>query len=313
MARQGIRAPWESIPTKLRDDIDDICGSPIASAVNMNGGFSPGPAARCELDDGRTVFVKAVSAAMNEMSPRMHRREAAVLAVLPDDHPSPALIGTIDRDGWVVLVVEWIDGHTPTGPLTRGDVDRFLRLLERVASAGQGVRPPGVTSFIEQNRGLTGHWARLAAKTPDILDAWSARHVDELAALESNVEEAVLGDHLLHVDYRTDNVVFAASGQASDVVVDWPSASIGAPWVDLVGALPALMLDGGPAPADVFERHPLGATADPDAVTTLLAAMTGYLTAQALQPPPPGLPTLRIFQDAQARIARTWLADRLGW
>jgi len=32
----------------------------------------------------------------------------------------------------------------------------------------------------------------------------------------------------------------------------------------------------------------------------------------ALEPPPPGLPTLRAFQDAQGRAARRMLAERLG-
>ena len=30
-------------------------------------------------------------------------------------------------------------------------------------------------------------------------------------------------------------------------------------------------------------------------------------------PDPPGLPTLRAFQGAQAVIARSWLARRRGW
>jgi len=39
--------------------------------------------------------------------------------------------------------------------------------------------------------------------------------------------------------------------------------------------------------------------------------MAGYFTRSALLPPPPGLPTLRPFQAAQAEIARRWAAERL--
>jgi hypothetical protein len=114
------------------------------------------------------------------------------------------------------------------------------------------------------------------------------------------------------VDTRTDNVVLADSGADHDVLVDWPGASLGAPWIDLVGLLPALHLDGGPAPADAFAAHPLGRRADPEAVDVFVAALAGYFTRQSLLPPPPGLPTVRAFQAAQGVIARDWTAHRLG-
>ena len=52
----------------------------------------------------------------------------------------------------------------------------------------------------------------------------------------------------------------------------------------------------------------IAAVADVDAE---LAAVAGFFTARALEPPPPGLPTLRPFQAAQAEVARAWLAERL--
>jgi hypothetical protein len=59
-------------------------------------------------------------------------------------------------------------------------------------------------------------------------------------------------------------------------------------------------------------RHPVTCNADPSAVNALLAALAGMFTYRALEPPPPGLPTLRAFQDAQGRAARRMLAERLG-
>ena len=47
-------------------------------------------------------------------------------------------------------------------------------------------------------------------------------------------------------------------------------------------------------------------------MNALLAAVAGMFTHRALQPPPPGLPTLRAFQDAQGKVARSMLADRIG-
>jgi hypothetical protein len=60
-------------------------------------------------------------------------------------------------------------------------------------------------------------------------------------------------------------------------------------------------------------RHPASRDADPDVVTALLAAVSGYLTQRSHLPPPPGLPTLRAFQGAQGEVARAWLQRRTGW
>ena len=87
----------------------------------------------------------------------------------------------------------------------------------------------------------------------------------------------------------------------------------GAPWVDLVCLLPSLKLDGAPACEQVFAQQRVAASAKPDEVNTLLAAMAGYFTRMSLLPAPPGLPTVRAFQAAQGDITRRWLAERCGW
>ena len=159
--------------------------------------------------------------------------------------------------------------------------------------------------------GSSGHWIRLTTDPLPGLDEWSRRHLERLAELDAQAPAATVGTHLVHVDTRTDNVLLAATGPDDDVIVDWPGAARGAPWIDLVGLLPALHLDGGPPPADLFAAHPLGRRADAAAVDAYLAAIAGYLTRQSLLPPPPGLPTVRAFQAAQGAIARRWLAERL--
>ena len=70
-------------------------------------------------------------------------------------------------------------------------------------------------------------------------------------------------------------------------------------------------MQGGPAPNAVFAAHRLGRDADPDAVTTVVAALTGLFLYLGRQPDPPGLPTLRAFQRGQATVALDWLAERL--
>jgi hypothetical protein len=88
---------------------------------------------------------------------------------------------------------------------------------------------------------------------------------------------------------------------------------LGAPWADLVCLLPSLELDGGPSCEEAFSSQRVSATADRDAVNSFVAAIAGYLTRMSLLPPPPGLPTVRAFQAAQAVITQRWIAERCGW
>ena len=296
------------MPAAFRADVDVCLGSRIVATTPMIGGFSPGPAVRATLADGRVVFVKAAGLALNPLTPGMHRREGEILRLLPPSVPAPALIGVVDDGDWVALVTEWIDGHNPAATAP-GDVARLLVLVETLA-AQDGVTPD-LRTFADEHPNLLGNWAKLRALPPVELDDWSRAHLERLADLDALAPEACAGRHLVHADIRTDNVVLAAAGPHADTAVDWAAACIGARWIDLVGLLPALHLDGGPPPADVFDNHPLARQADPEAVDAFVAALAGYFTRQALQPPPPGLPTVRAFQAVQGVIARRWLAERL--
>src|SRR5437764_1229575 len=137
--------------------------------------------------------------------------------------------------------------------------------------------------------------------------AAARRHVDRLAALEAQVVEAALGDHLVHLDLRADNVLLAGD---ETWLVDWPWAVAGPPWLDPVVSAPAVTMQGGPEPDDYLRRTGLATGADPGAVTAVVAAFAGMLTWLGAQPPPPGLPTVRAFQAAQGAVALRWLAER---
>jgi hypothetical protein len=311
VGRSGVRCDWSDVPAHVRSDVEDIVGARVVAARNIVGGFSPGPAARCDLDDGRVVFVKAAGTELNPMSPTMHRREAEVLAALPEEIPAPRLIGVSDDGDWVALVIEWVDATMPTAPLTAIECDRMLRLVERLAHQSEGLAVDALLPVATAHPDVGGHWRRLADEPLEGLDAWASANLSELARLESGYAAAVEGDCVVHMDLRSDNVLFGAT-PADDVVVDWPGACRGAGWVDLVGLLPSLHLDGGPEPHDVFASTSVGETADGGAVDVFLAVVAGYFTRMSLLPPPPGLPTVREFQAVQGTVARDWLRARLG-
>ncbi|MBY8882881.1 phosphotransferase family protein [Actinacidiphila acidipaludis] len=307
---------WSQLPDALRTAVERHLGAPVVRADTQQGGFSPGVAARLTSATGERVFVKAVGPRPNAESAGIHRAEARIAAALPPDVQAPRLLAEFDRDGWVVLVFEDVEGAMPAQPWVPDELDRVLAavadLARTLTPAPDGVAPALGVRAADTFQG----WRRLAAAARhrddhlDGLDPWARRHLYDLAALESGWETAAEGTTLNHGDLRADNLLLTADRV---MVVDWPWASVGAVWFDLLAMLPSVRMQGGPPPETVFDRHPVAEGADPAAVTAVLAAVSGYFVGQSRLPDPPGLPTVRAFQAAQGRAALAWLRARTGW
>lgn len=310
----GVRLPWTAVPAHLRLAVETHLGDRVTEAVTQPGGFSPGVAARLRLAGGGRAFVKAVGPEPNPDSPGIHRAEARVAAALPSGVPAPRLLASFDEDGWVVLLFEDVEGRQPVQPWVPAELDLVLGAVARLADSLTPA-PVAVPSAAERLREEFRGWRTLAAEpgglTREVFGDWVPRHLDRLAELEAGWERAAEGDTLAHADLRADNLLLTADGGV--VVVDWPWACLSTRWFDLLGMLPSVTMQGGPPPAGVFDRHPVAAKADADAVTAVLAAVTGYFLHRGSLPAPPGLPTLRAFQLAQGRVALAWLRQRTGW
>jgi aminoglycoside phosphotransferase (APT) family kinase protein len=307
----GVRVGWDQVPGWVRDEVEGRLGGRVVEAATQATGFSPGLAVRVRLEDGRRAFVKAVGPEPNPDSPEAHRAEARVMAVLPRSAPAPRLLWSLDRDGWVALAFEDVDGDHPTLPWRPDELERVLAMLTGMARVLTPA-PPGPPRIADRLQEAFTGWRRLAAGDDDPagLDPWAVRHLHRLADLEAGWVWASEGPTLLHADLRADNLLLTPTRV---VAVDWPWACVGAAWVDLLLLLPSVAMQGGPDPEATFAAHPLAAAADPAAVTATLAAWAGYLVAGARLPPPPGLPTLRAFQRGQAVVALDWLRRRTGW
>lgn len=310
----GVRLAWEELPARLRDAVETWLGSPVIAAVTQPSGFSPGVAARLQTADGQRLFIKAAALEPNPVTPAMHRREIAILQALPPEAPVPRLLWTYDEgeQGWVALVMEDVNGRHPAQPWRMDELERVMEALAALATAlTPSPLPPQIagTAADQFAERLCG-WQRLRRERPDGLDAWSARHLDALAELEAQAPAAVTGNTLLHFDIRADNLLLTPQRVW---FVDWPLACIGTAWVDPVFFAPSVTMQGGPSPEALLRLHPACRAADPQAVTAAIAAVAGFFTHRALQPPPPGIPTVRAFQAAQGAIARQWLAERTGW
>ncbi len=304
----GTRLRWRELPAGLRRAVETAAGAPVRTETSQPGGFSPGLASVLRLADGRSLFVKAAGLARNPHTPGMHRTEVRILSALPAHVPAPRLLWSYDDGDWVALMTEAVDGAPPAQPWRAEELERYLGAAARLAAdlTPATVEVPQVQDvFADAFLG----WRRLADEPggADGLPSWARQRLDRLAELETGWAAAAAGDTLLHADLRADNVLLTDDGV---VVVDWPHACTGAGWLDLLLAMPSIVMGRGGDPEQLWRRHPPARGVDQLAVTTVLAAMAGFFLADSRKPAPPNLPRIREFQRAQGQAALAWLRSR---
>lgn len=299
------------MPEPVRRAIETELGARVVDAQSHASGFSPGVAATLTLAHGGRVFLKAASPDPNPTAPEIHRQEAVIAAAMPRDAPVPAFRFAYDDGEWIALAFDNVDGAPPAEPWEPGELTRVLIALHDLARS-MTPSPVAARAAHDALAPLFTGWQSFAtdeSAAAALPPAWRDR-LDELVMLEAWALPASAGDTLLHLDVRGDNVLLTRDRV---FFVDWPWAAIGAAWVDLALMLPSVALQQGPAPAEIWDAHPLAVAADPGAVDAVVCALAGFFTWQAQLPPSPGIPTLRAFQAAQGVEARAWLAERRGW
>lgn len=306
---EGVRVHWDELPSDIRAAFEEKLGAHVIESTTQPGGFSPGLAARLRLEDGRRVFLKAVSQAANPHTPDIHRQEARIVAALPASAPVPRLLWTYDEGGWVALCFEDVGGRPPYLPWTESDLALVVASLKKMAAdlTPSPIRTTQTaTSAFEHS--ING-WQRALNRGEDRLDPWCLRNLRRLAELEARAPQEAAGNTLLHFDLRADNLIIAGDRV---YVVDWPWARLGHTFVDWVAMAPSVVMQGGSDAEGFLQRFaPLGVSAD--AVDAVVCSLAGYFRVTALDPPPPGIPTVRAFQAAQGAVALGWLRARKGW
>lgn len=304
------RLSWAELPASVRDAARSALGAAVVRDLPQSGGFSPGLASRLVLADGRRVFAKAISAARNPRSPGLYRREIEVMSALPATVPAPRLRWSLDDGDWVMLVLDDIEGHMPATPWIPAELTRVMTALEQLAGAldPAPISAPSIVDDLEEN---FSSWHAVATE-PALLalqDPWARENIDRLVALETGWADAARGTALLHADLRADNLLLTDNAV---MVVDWPYAVVGAPWVDALLFLPSV---AATSPALDLEQVWAGFApargVDPDAVNAVLAAVAGDFLRQSLLPAPVNLPGLRAHQRDKGTAALAWLRHRL--
>lgn len=304
----GSRVAWWSVPERVRAGLEEQLGSVVVEATSQPGGFSPGSADRVVCADGRRAFVKAVGLDVNPDSPAIHRRELAIARALPPSPLTPRLLGGYDDGDWVALAFEDVEGHTPEMPWRHDDVHRVVVALESLATV---LTPSPVTDAPVLAHELAAdftRWELLALQPPADLDPWALARLPLLVELGRHSLEVLAGDTLVHADLRADNLILTSDRV---VVVDWPWASLGAPWIDTVTLALNAAVFGGHNPDAVLATSGLLTDVAAESVTAVVAGLAGYFSWQGRQRARPEMPTIRAFQLAQGQACLRWLRGRV--
>jgi len=303
------RPRWDELPGYVRRLVEGVIDGQVVAAENCPGGFSPGFASRLTLADGRRAFAKAVDGDAWPSQLMMYRDEARVAAQLPPGIPAPCFLGSMDDGRWVVLAFECVDGREPARPWSHADLGRVVAAVGAMTAA---LTPSPIVVPRDQPR--IGGWAMLAhdgllAARLAGFSSWAADHLSLLAELEDvGLAAARAGDSLVHFDALPHNVLLTAD---SVLFVDWPHARLGAPCIDMVMVLASAAADGID-PEPVLATQPLASQAAPRQLTAVLAALTGFWLAGAVEDVPPGLEPIVAAKRALARGGLGWLRQRLS-
>ena len=296
----GVRIRWSDLPPHVHAAVAGILGAPIVAAHSQPGGFSPGTADRVVTETGERAFVKAVSPDQNTLSADMARAEAVVAAALPPGAPAPELLGTHDDGHWIVLVFADVAGRHPRTPWVEPELAAAARGLTELVRHLTPSPLPGLPQAGDRLADDLGGWQRIAADPPADLPPWLLPHIGELRDRAAAVLRTLTGDTLVHADVRADNMLIRPDGEV--VLVDWPWGCNGPPWLDTALLAMNVLVHGGDP----------GTLRVPPAGEELIIAFAGFFLDCARDPAPPGLPTLRAFQRAQADALLPWMRPRLG-
>lgn len=308
VAGSAVRPQWSDLPGPVRTRVERALGAEVVEAQSQGSGFTPGFASRLRLADGRRVFVKATDESHAWLIVTC-RDEAAKLALLPPSVPAPRLQHVLDEEiagrVWVVLVFDDVAGRPPQRPWRLDEAGLTLRTAAGLAEAltpapaGRVWEPLPDTLFPEPP-----DWTALGDPP-----GW-AEHLDDLVALAERRGELLTGTTLCHSDLRDDNVIVGTDGTVW--VCDWNRPTVGPAWNDAVCVTIAMHGDGLDAEVLLAETGLLRET-DPDAVDSLLAALTAYFLLWSVKPANPTSPYLRAHQAWYATATGTWLKERRGW
>ena len=233
---------------ELKSRIAHLLGADPVMWTPMQRGYTPAGRWVVRFARGRSAFVKVGT---TPDTSAWLRTEYGVYSRLRGDF-LPALLGWEDGES-PMLVLEDLSRAVWPPPWSPERVEQVRAALAAIAATPP---PPGTPPIAARHSELRS-WGTVAADPAPFLSlglcsaAWLEAALPALLAADAAA--ALDGEHLLHMDVRSDNLCFV--GERA-VLVDWNLACRGNPLVDLAAWLPSLAAEGGPDPLTILPDAP---------------------------------------------------------
>jgi hypothetical protein len=205
---------------------------------------------------------------------------------------------TIEDGGWLLLGYEHIEGrHADLSPGSP-DLPRLTDALRELTG-----RPAGDAPDLAAQWARLAAWRRLRHDPPVDLHPWSRANLDRFVDWERRAVAIIKGDHLVHTDLHSLNLLVGERLR----VVDWAWSRASVPWLD-AGFLLLRLVEAGHSPAEAEQwaanTEAWVAAAEDDRTAFAVAVLGIWEFLQRDQP----LPHRERLTDA----ARRWAKYRLS-
>lgn len=275
---------------ELTARIERLIGKKVESYRRVEGGYTPALRLLCRTN-GAGFFVKTGTTRGTRES---LRREIRAYNSLSGDF-MPRLVASEDHESEPLLVIEDLSSQHWPPPWQDRHVDLTLAQIAALHRA-----PAPLETYAEVHS-MSGNWRAVAADPHPFLSlgmadaAWLEAALPALVRCEESCPTA--GDSPTHWDLRSDNICITA-GRA--VFVDWGSACLSNPRLDLGFWLPSLAYESGIEPEKILPDAP-----------EVAAWVSGYFAARAGLPEIGDAPRVRTVQRRQLETALPWAARAL--
>ena len=327
MTAREPKPVWAEVPDALKEKLARLAGEKIADGEIAWGGYAPSATFTLTTASGRRLFCKGAHPGQTEMGHKALLSERRKYERFPElARFGPAYLGGADHENWHMALLDHVPRGRSVPPWSDATTGQALQLLADFHAAAperaaHELRPFG-EALAKMHR--QGGWeslrddaaaqARFLALFDDVAAArhWFDRNIARIAACDADAAATGGPQSWLHLDIRSDNLIFAADGRL--VLVDWPELAHGAVLFDVAAFLPSLEGEGGPRCADALRRYEAlsGHAFDAADVARAVANVSGYFAARAGEDTIAGLPRLRWIQKVQLFPALRWLAERLA-
>jgi Phosphotransferase enzyme family len=276
---------------ELASRVERLIGTKVESYRRVEGGYTPALRLLCKTTEA-SFFAKIGTTPGTSMS---LSREIRIYNSLSGDF-MPHLLAAEDHESEPILIIEDLSLQHWPPPWDERQIALTLAQIDTLHNT-----PASVETYAQAHEVRAANWPAVAADPEPFLalrmaDArWLAAALPILIRYAESCPTA--GDSLTHWDLRSDNICITAKRA---IFVDWNSACLSNPRLDLGFWLPSLAYEGGPEPEKILPAAP-----------EVAAWVSGFFAARAGLPEISDAPRVRTVQRRQLETALPWAARAL--